>query len=110
MVIELKQFPSSSLVVRPMYRKLFTISSMVVALCLCGTLGLADDKDKDKDKKDGEQRETVSKPLTEKQRKKKEAKLRKELETPYKKWLNEDVGYIITDEERKSFSRLSTDE
>src|SRR6185295_16741235 len=56
------------------------------------------------------QRETVAKPMTEKQRKANEAKLRKELETPYKKWLNEEVVYIITDEERKTFSRLSTDE
>src|SRR5207253_1418259 len=46
----------------------------------------------------------------EKERKKRDAKLRKELETPYKKWLSEDVGYIITDEERKAFSRLATDE
>ena len=53
-----------------------------------------------------EQRETVAKPMTAKQKKKQEAKLRKELETPYKKWLNEDVGYIITDEERKAFKRL----
>ena len=44
--------------------------------------------------------------MTEKERKKREAKLRKELETPYKKWLNEDVAYIITDEERKAFKRL----
>lgn len=55
-------------------------------------------------------RETVAKPMTEKQRKAQEAKLRKELETPYKKWLNEEVVYIITDEERKAFSRLQTDE
>ena len=48
--------------------------------------------------------------MTEKQRKKQEEKLRKELETPYKKWLNEDVDYIITDEERKAFKRLSTDD
>ncbi len=46
------------------------------------------------------QRDTVSKPMTAKQKKKQEEKLRKELETPYKKWLNEDVTYIITDEER----------
>jgi GWxTD domain-containing protein len=31
-------------------------------------------------------------------------------ETPYRKWLNEDVAYIITDEERKAFKRLSTDD
>jgi GWxTD domain-containing protein len=55
-------------------------------------------------------RETVAKPMTEKQRKANEAKLRKELETPYKKWLNEEVVYIITDEERKAFGRLQTDE
>src|ERR1700735_4271834 len=55
-------------------------------------------------------RETIAKPMTEKQRKKNEAKLKKELETPYKRWLNEDVAYIITDEERKAFKRLSTDD
>jgi GWxTD domain-containing protein len=36
--------------------------------------------------------------------------LYKELATPYKKWLNEDVAYIITDEERQAFKRLATDE
>ncbi len=55
-------------------------------------------------------RETVAKPLTPKQIKKKEAALKKELETPWKKWLNEDVTYIITDEERKAFKQLNTDE
>src|SRR5579871_3227674 len=55
-------------------------------------------------------RDTVAKPLSEKERKKKEEKLRKELETPYRKWLNEDVSYIITDEERAAFKRLQTDE
>jgi len=56
------------------------------------------------------QRETNAKPLTEKQKKKKAAQLKKELESPYKKWLNEDVAYIITDEERAAFKRLQTDE
>ena len=56
------------------------------------------------------QRETVAKPLSDKERKRREAKLRKELETPYKKWLNEDVVYIITDEERQAWKRLATDE
>jgi len=56
------------------------------------------------------QRETVAKPLTEKERKRREEKLRKELETPYRKWLNEDVLYIITDEERQAWKRLATDE
>jgi GWxTD domain-containing protein len=55
-------------------------------------------------------RETVAKPMSEKDRKKKEARLKKELETPWKKWQNEDVAYIITDEERKAFKQFQTDE
>jgi GWxTD domain-containing protein len=55
-------------------------------------------------------RETISKPMTEKERKKKEAQLKRELETPYKRWLNEEVTYIITDEERKVFKSLATDD
>jgi GWxTD domain-containing protein len=55
-------------------------------------------------------RETVAKPMSEKDRRKQEEKLRKELMGPYRKWLNEDVGYIITDEERQAFKRLATDD
>jgi GWxTD domain-containing protein len=54
--------------------------------------------------------ETIAKPLTDKEKRKRDEKLRKELETPYRKWLNEDVAYIITDEERTAFRRLQTDE
>jgi GWxTD domain-containing protein len=32
-----------------------------------------------------------------------------EARTPYQKWLNEDVAYIITDQERAAFKQLSTD-
>jgi len=64
----------------------------------------------EKKKADEGQRETVAKPLTDKERRKKEEKLRKELETPYRKWLTEDVGYIITDEERQAFKRMATDD
>src|SRR5271165_7175212 len=55
-------------------------------------------------------RETIAKPMSEKERARKEKQLKKELETPYKKWLNEEVGYIITDEERKAFKQLQTDD
>ncbi|HEX7359521.1 MAG TPA: GWxTD domain-containing protein [Bryobacteraceae bacterium] len=54
--------------------------------------------------------DTVAKPLTKKQRRKKEKKLRQELSGPWKKWLNQDVVYIITDQERKAFKQLKTDE
>ncbi len=92
------------------------LPALSVSLLFAAYLVYADDQDtkpKDKDTKkntDAQGRETIAKPLTEKQRKKQEAKLRKELETPYKKWLNEDVTYIITDEERQAFKRLNTDE
>ena len=37
-------------------------------------------------------------------------KLQKELDTPYKKWLQEEVPYIISDEERSAFLHLQTNE
>lgn len=60
--------------------------------------------------KDEGARETVAKPLSEKEKKRREDRLRKELLGPYRKWLNEDVLYIITDEERTAFKRMATDE
>jgi GWxTD domain-containing protein len=39
-----------------------------------------------------------------------DAKKRDELKDVYKKWINEDVNYIITDDERKAFKALKTDE
>ena len=48
--------------------------------------------------------------LTPRQQNKKEAQLAKELRTPYDKWITVDVAYIITDEERKAFTGLRTDE
>src|SRR5258708_5552138 len=94
-----------------MKANLLVVSGTVAALCLTGIVSqaVADDKKKKADSS-SEQRETVAKPMTEKERKRKEKQLQKELETPYKKWLNEDVAYIISDEERKAFKQLSTDE
>lgn len=39
-----------------------------------------------------------------------ERKKKEELKSVYKKWIEEDVPYIITDEERKAFKALKTDE
>ena len=39
-----------------------------------------------------------------------EKKRQKELASPYKKWLDQEVPYIITDEERTAFLHLSTNE
>src|SRR5229473_1434631 len=51
---------------------------------------------------------TAQKPDKEQRRKIK--KTLKELETPYKQWLNEDVVYIISPEERQAFLQLETNE
>ncbi len=48
--------------------------------------------------------------LTPRQQKKRDIQLQKELRTPYDKWRDVDVAYIITDEERTAFNRLRTDE
>ena len=56
------------------------------------------------------QQETIAKPLTKKQLARKQKQLEQELMGPWKKWMNQDVLYIITDEERASFKRLKTDE
>jgi GWxTD domain-containing protein len=45
-----------------------------------------------------------------KQERRRQKAIQKEMESPYKKWLNEEVPYIIMDEERASFRKLSTDE
>jgi GWxTD domain-containing protein len=46
----------------------------------------------------------------EKQKKQQKRSLNIELSKTYKKWLNEDVVWIITDEERAAFKQLSNDE
>lgn len=53
---------------------------------------------------------TVATPITEEQRRAIEARIKEELETPYKKWMNEEVIWIISDEERAAFGRLQTDD
>ncbi|HYB60298.1 MAG TPA: GWxTD domain-containing protein [Methylomirabilota bacterium] len=61
-----------------------------------------------------DQHNSSTPPANEKQQKQQEhksfGKLEKELPTPYKKWLEEDVTYIITDEERHAFLQLATNE
>src|SRR5947207_8159414 len=48
--------------------------------------------------------------LTDKEKKEQERRFKKEVETVYKKWLDEDVRYIITDEEKSAFKQLSNAE
>ncbi len=52
----------------------------------------------------------LKRPLTEQEKKKSSKALKQELSSTYKKWLNEDVIYIITPEEKSAFKQLSNDE
>ncbi len=63
--------------------------------------GTPADKQQDNGKKKGDKPQDKAKNLK---------KLQKELDTPYKKWLQEEVPYIISDEERAAFLQLQTNE
>jgi len=52
----------------------------------------------------------LNRPRSDKERYKQQKELRQELKGPYKTWLNEEVPYIITDDERRTFMSLSNDE
>jgi len=54
--------------------------------------------------------DSPAKQETPKERKRRDKKLHAELDSSFKKWLDEEVRYIIADEERSAFLRLSTNE
>ncbi len=58
----------------------------------------------------GQESDPLKRPLTDKQKKQNSKSLKIELSKTYKKWLDEDVRWIITDEEQKAFKLLSNDE
>src|SRR5262250_2708440 len=99
------------------------LPSLVVVLLLgpglSVTLKAADDQSKpaadqsksDQAKADQDQSgDPLKRPVDEKRKKENAKSLKKELRGEYKKWLDEDVRWIITDQERKAFMQLSNDE
>jgi GWxTD domain-containing protein len=52
----------------------------------------------------------LKRPLGDKEKKANEKRFKQEVSGSYKKWLDEDVRWIITDEERAAFKQLSNDE
>jgi GWxTD domain-containing protein len=58
----------------------------------------------------GQNVDPLKRPISDKQKKENAKALKQELSKTYKKWLDEDVVYIISDEERKAFKQLSNDE
>jgi GWxTD domain-containing protein len=68
------------------------------------------DQDKDQQAAPADKKQDSGKKVDAGTRKKNLRKLEKELATPYKKWLEEEVPYIISDEERSAFLQLQTNE
>src|SRR5579863_8439613 len=58
----------------------------------------------------GQEADPLKRQLSDKERSKAQNELRQELKGPYKTWLNEEVPYIISDDERKAFLSLANDE
>ncbi|HEV2380939.1 MAG TPA: GWxTD domain-containing protein, partial [Terriglobia bacterium] len=93
---------------------------LFVAVLGCGLLASspAFARHKDKQQKDApaqtqdqdQDQNPLNRPVPEKERFKQQKELRQELSQHYKEWLDQDVAYIISDQERKAFLNLSNDE
>jgi GWxTD domain-containing protein len=57
-----------------------------------------------------QQVDPLQRPLSDKERFKQQKDLKNELKGPYKKWVDEDVRWIITDQELRAFKSMSNDE
>jgi GWxTD domain-containing protein len=76
-----------------------------------GSTVWAQEKDKsDESQASSDQTDPLKRPLSQKDKKKNSKSLRNELSRRDKIWLDQDVGWIITDEERSAFKQLSNDE
>ena len=89
---------------------------LLVAVLGCGLLAVpasahrrGQNKDAQASSQDQDQN-PLNRPLSNKERFKQQKELRQELSQHYKQWLNQDVVYIITPQERKAFMNLSNDE
>src|SRR6266567_1982799 len=100
---------------RVWYQAVLRILLVSLGLLVCGAVAQdqPDQKSTDKPAQDtagapaqaqpADAVDPLKRPANEKQRKKNQRALKQELSKPYKKWLDEDVVYIITDEERDNF-------
>ena len=68
------------------------------------------DPDGSSDGQGSQDADPLKRQLSEKQKKENAKRFKNEISKTYKKWLDEDVIYIITPEERQAFMQLSNDE
>ena len=97
----------------------YVFCALLLAFCLVAGLSVsaqqdskpgADQASGNSQTQPSQQVDPLKRPISEKQKKENAKSLKQELSKTYKKWLDEDVIYIITDEERKAFKQLSNDE
>ena len=90
-------------------RILFTAAAVVI---FCGGLLAQDPQPQPKAgaQVSQDQPDLLKRPVDEKRKKEQSKALKQELSKSYRKWLDEDVRWIITDEERAAFKQLSNDE
>jgi GWxTD domain-containing protein len=92
--------------------------SLVASLVALGSYAIAQDVNADGGQgvstssqgRGSQQSDPLKRPIGEKQKKENAKSLKQELGKTYKKWLDEDVRWIISDEERAAFKQLSNDE
>ncbi len=83
---------------------------VLAGMMALGFAAVSQAQDKDAKGSEGSQTDPLKRPIPEKQRKANAKALKIELSKTYRKWLDEDVRWIITDEEQKAFKMLSNDE
>jgi GWxTD domain-containing protein len=97
------------------FHRLF-VALLLSSMCLMVTAQAQDSQSEAADKAGAaaqngtDQPDPLKRPLTDKQKRANAKALKQELGKTYKKWLDEDVRWIITDEERSAFKQLSNDE
>jgi GWxTD domain-containing protein len=86
-----------------------TVGSLALGF---GVLGAAQERNQSgtDSKASASEVDPLKRPQTDKQKKEASKALHKELSKTYRKWLDEDVRWIISDEEAKAFKLLSNDE
>jgi GWxTD domain-containing protein len=93
-----------------------TVSSGALTVLLAGALlsGVVmcaqSEKDKPKPAQSQQEQDPLKRPVTEKVKKQQDKALKQEYGRVYKKWMDEDVRWIISDEEKSAFKQLSNDE
>jgi GWxTD domain-containing protein len=88
----------------------FLLSGILIGTLCAGSAWAQDSKTADQKKAQDQQVDPLKRPLSKEQQKEKAKALKQELSKEYKTWLNEDVAWIITDEEKQAFKQLSNDE